>query len=152
MRFRLPTPKNKSWRYYLTLKILVGLIGLFLSVALHEMLHIVLHWNDIPKIGLFQNQESIVQILVWIPNEYDLSGEEIAAYAITVTVLIITIIFISGISDTEDTRTAGEILFPDDKEMQKMNPVDMLELADRANMHQIIHAPDHEEKPKTNTR
>lgn len=92
-----------------------------------------MHWNEIPRVELFPNHGAIVEILLWQPHGYDLEGEEIAAYAITLLVWLITIIIIFWIRDTHDKRSAGQILFPNDKKLQKMDTTKMLELSGQTN-------------------
>lgn len=112
------------------LRILVGAIGLFLSVALHELFHIVMHWQDIRHIDFFPTPWSMVQIDAVIPEGYDLAGEEMAAYGITLFVVFITALIIFKMKDSEDKRSSGEILFPDDDKMQHLKPSQMLELSE----------------------
>ena len=112
------------------LRILVGAIGLFLSVALHELFHIVMHWQDIRHIDFFPTPWSMVQIDAVIPEGYDLVGEEMAAYGVTLFVLFVTAFIIFKMKDSEDKRSSGEILFPDDDKMQHLKPSKMLELSE----------------------
>lgn len=119
-----------SSRGYLLTRVLVGLIGLTLAVVLHELFHIAMHWGRITHISLFPSPWSLVQIDTALPPGYDLEGEEIAAYGITLLVMFITTIIIFRIRDSEDGRSTSEILFPDDKEMQKLNPSEILELSE----------------------
>jgi hypothetical protein len=115
---------------YVWLQILVGLIGVVLSIVLHELFHVLMHFDQAPHIGLFPGHNgAIVEILVRLPPGYDLEGEEFAAYTITLLVLLITIVIIFWIRDAADKRSAGQILFPDDKKLQKMSPSEMLKLS-----------------------
>lgn len=132
-------PRYAIW----TTKIVVAIIGIIMSIALHEAFHIIVHWNDGPHVRLLSSQETLAEIIVWIPSGYDLEGEEIAAYTITLLTLIATAMIIYKIDDANDTRSAAEILFPDDKEMQKLNPDQMLELADRADFAEIHKTAEH---------
>lgn len=132
------TKQTKKPRYAIWItKIIIAVIGIILSIALHELFHVIVHWNDGPHIRLLSSQETLAEIIVWIPNGYDLEGEEIAAYTITLLTLIATAMIIYKIDDANDERSAAEILFPDDKEMQKLSPDQMLELADRADFAEI---------------
>lgn len=117
-------------RGYLAVRVLVGMLGLMLSLVLHELFHIVMHWNRITHINFFPNPWTAVEIDAWIPPGYDLEGEEIVAYGITLVVMLITTGIIFMIKDSEDKRSSGQILFPEDKEMQKLDPSRMLELSD----------------------
>lgn len=113
-----------------TLRVMVGFVGLFLSVALHELFHVAIHWSDIRHIDFFPTPWSMVQIDAAIPKDYDLAGEEMAAYGITLFVLFITALIIFKMKDSEDKRSSGEILFPDDANMQHLKPSKMLELSE----------------------
>lgn len=128
--------KKPRYAIWIT-KIIIAVIGVILSIALHELFHVIVHWNDGPHIRLLSSQETLAEIIVWIPNGYDLEGEEIAAYTITLLALIATAMIIYKIDDANDERSAAEILFPDDKEMQKLSPDQMLELVDRADFAEI---------------
>lgn len=125
---------------YLWVEILVGAVGLILSVVLHELFHVLMHLDQVEHIGLFPNHDAIVQIDTWLPPGYDIEGEEIIAYTITFAVMLLTAAIIFRIHDAGDKRSTAQILFPKDKDMQDLNPQELLELADRANAHQIIHA------------
>jgi hypothetical protein len=141
---------NKSRGKLWAIEIVVGLIGLILSIVLHELFHIALHWDHVPHINLFPGHDVVAEIQVQLPPGYDLEGEEVIAYIITIAVVLLTAAIMFRIYDAADKRTTGQILFPDDKEMQKLNPKEMLDLADRANSHRIIHAPDDPKKPDQN--
>lgn len=117
-------------RGYLAVRVLVGLVGVTLSVVLHELFHILMHWGRISHISLFPKWGTIVQIDTHLPPGYDLAGEEMAAYGITLVVIFITMVIIFKIGDSEDKRSSGQILFPKDKTMQKLKPSELLELSD----------------------
>lgn len=123
----MSTPSQKTQGYIVT-RLLVGVIGLILSIALHELFHIAMHWGRIKHIDFFPNLWTVVRIDATIPPGYDLNGEEIAAYGITLLVIIITTLIIFTIRDSEDKRTSSQILFPNDREMQKLGPSKMLGL------------------------
>lgn len=110
-------------------QILVGLIGLILSLVLHEAFHIAMHWQYIQHISLFPPGGVIARVDVALPPGYDIDGEEMVAYGITMIVMIITVIIMYRIRDTNDTRSAGEILFPKQKNLQKLSPSQMLKLS-----------------------
>jgi len=110
-------------------EIIVGIIGLILSIALHELFHVVMHWGYIRHIELFPNLTTIVQVDVWLPPGYDLEGEEVVAYGITLLVAIITVMIIFKMRDTNDGRSPSQILFPKDNKMQRLSPAEMLKLS-----------------------
>ena len=68
------------------------IIGLTLSVVLHELLHIILHWGNITAINFFPPNGNIVQVVANTPDGYNVMLEEIFAYAITAIAIIITVI------------------------------------------------------------
>ena len=120
---------SKEQRRSLATQYVVGLWGAFLSIALHEAFHIYMHWGSINRIEFFPNLTTIMQVDTVLPAGYDIEGEEIAAYCITLIVLIVTSVIIFKIRDTDDIRSAGQTLFPGNKKMQKMNPTQMLKLS-----------------------
>lgn len=124
MGTRVTKPKKD-----LHVQILIGILGFMLSLVLHELFHILVHWNHIRQIDFFPNALTIVQIDVMLPAGYDIEGEEIAAYGITLLVMILTVMAIYKVRDTDDKRSAGQILFPHDRKMQKLDPNEMLELS-----------------------
>lgn len=121
------TNKHNS---YLWAKICVGVIGVIASIVLHELFHVFVHWGDISGYSLFSRHGAVVELFVWAPQGYDLEGEEMFAYAITLATLLITVMLIFRIHDATDDRTAGQILFPNDKEMQKIPPAELLSMAE----------------------
>ena len=141
-------PANTS-RGYLAVRVLIGLLGLTLSVVLHELFHILMHWGEIRHISLFPRWGTIVEIDAKIPLGYDLVGEEMMAYAITLVVIFITLVIIFKIRDSEDKRSSGQILFPKDKEMRELNPSEMLELSDLDEMAPVDPKPKQKNKSRS---
>lgn len=121
--------QTKEKRRSLTAQILVGILGFILSIVLHEAFHIYMHRGYITHVELFPNLTTVVQIDTNLPPDYDLQSEEMVAYGITSLVIFITIMIIFKIRDTDDPRNAGQILFPKDSKMQKMNPSEMVKLS-----------------------
>lgn len=122
---------NKSHKYS-GVKVLVGLVGLLLSVVLHELFHVFMHWGEVVHIGLFPGHGVIAEVAVSTPGDYDLIGEEIAAYMITLLVILATAMIICKIHDATDKRSASQILFARDSDMQRLSTSELLELASRA--------------------
>ena len=87
--------------FLLDARVVVGSIGLFLSIALHELLHIILHWGNITMIGLFPSSGTIMQEIVVVPQGYNVGLEEAAAYTITMVTMITTIIVVWHIHDAK---------------------------------------------------
>lgn len=130
-RYNLDMNKRSSWSQgYIAVRVLVGVMGVILSLVLHELFHIVMHWGYITHVNFFPTPWTAVQIDASIPPGYDLNGEEIVAYGITLLVLLITTIIIFRIKDSEDERSTGQILFPDDRDMQTLSPSELLELSE----------------------
>ncbi len=100
-------PKNSH-----TSLIVVGVVGLLSSIALHEMVHIVSHWHQITGVRVFPNFYTVAELIIDLPPNYDLDGEEFLAYIISAAVLIATAIIMSKMYDAADTRTVSQILFP----------------------------------------
>lgn len=121
------TQKHDS---YLWAKICVGIIGVIMSIVLHELFHVLVHWDNISSYALFSRHGAVVELLVWAPRGYDLEGEEMFAYAITLATLLLTVMLIFRIHDATDDRTAAQILFPNNKEMQKIPPAELLSMAE----------------------
>lgn len=117
-------------RGYVIVAILIGLLGLTLSLVLHELFHIFMHWGSVRHVNFFPHLGALVEVDVALAPGYDLEGEEVAAYCITLLTILVTVAIIFMIGDSEDKRSSGQILFPNDKKMQKMNPSKMLELSE----------------------
>jgi hypothetical protein len=115
---------------YLWAKICIGIIGLILSIVLHELFHVLVHWGDVSGYTLFSRHGAVVELLVWAPEGYDLHGEEMFAYAITLATILLTVVIIFRLHDATDDRTAAQILFPNNKEMQQIPPAQLLGMAE----------------------
>lgn len=76
----------------------VLLIGLLLSIILHELFHYIIHYGHIIRVSFFTNN-NIVQIVTVTPKDYNVLVEELVAYAIITVVIILTIILITTIKD-----------------------------------------------------
>lgn len=126
------TPKPKPQRY-LWHKIVIMVIGLVLSVVLHEAFHIGVHWGEIESISFFQG-ESIAEIIVTKHSDSDIQNEEIAAYLITLLVIFFTVMIIYRINDATDTRTVRQILSEDSKDLQKMKSAEFAKLVGKTDL------------------
>jgi len=109
-------------------RVLVGLIGLLLSVLLHELFHVIMHWGHIVGVGLFTNPATIVEIVVSVPKGYSTDFEELIAYTITVLTMLVTVIIICKIHDAKDTRTFNQIIFPKNSEMHHLSTTEVMKL------------------------
>lgn len=123
----------KQLSKYLGHKIVIIITGLILSVVLHELFHIWMHWGDITSISFFQGG-SIAEMIVLEHRDNDIEGEELAAYLITLLVILLTIITVYKINDSTDTRTTQQIIFGSDKDAPKLKSSEFFKLADKADL------------------
>jgi len=100
------------FKYLTDIRLWYGLAGLFISVAAHELFHMVAHIGHIQKIELFPNIYTMVELTVDSPSLLTHDVEEAIAYTITILILFLTIIDIFAITDSRDKRSVAEILFP----------------------------------------
>ncbi len=113
--------------------LMVGIIGLFLSAALHELFHIALHWGHITAIRIFPNPSAIVEIDAAMTPNYDLQFEETIAYSITFAVVLITAIIMTKMVEACDSRTFSETLLPKWSTMSDLESQELVELAYKSN-------------------
>ena len=125
-------PHRYAWQ-----KVGIALTGILLSVVLHELFHILMHWGDITSISFFQGG-SIAEIIVLEHKGNDIEGEELAAYLITLLVMIVTVMTIYKISDATDNRSAQQIIFGSGNDAPKLQSGEFLRLADKAEILQDI--------------
>ena len=118
-------------RTFFNAKIIVALCGGFLSVALHELFHIVVHWGHITEIEVFSHHAAIVTITSRTSENYNVIIEEMIAYAITLITALITILILYRMYDIKDSRSFVATVFPRDKAMQQLSPEELYELAAR---------------------
>jgi hypothetical protein len=107
----------------------VGLFGIFLSIVLHELFHIIVHWGDIQSIRIFPHPTAIVEIIVSTPENYDVNYEEFIVYSITIIVLLFTACLITALSDKRNTKTLSEVLLPQWSELHTISQAEFLEIA-----------------------
>lgn len=101
---------KKCWRKLvrasLRLEIIIGVCGVILSVAMHELYHIVVHFGEIDAIHIFPDTQAIVEVLFTPTQHYNLAAEEAVAYTITMLTLILTAMLISDVHDARQTNIA----------------------------------------------
>lgn len=119
--------------HYTWQKVAIIITGLILSVVLHELFHIFMHWGDITSISFFRG-DSIAEMIVLEHRGNDIEGEELAAYLITLLVMILTVMTIYKINDSTDTRSAQQIIFGTDKDAPKIKSAEFLKLAGRVDL------------------
>lgn len=123
----------RQWHKYTGHKIAIAVIGILLSVVLHELFHVWMHWGDITSIGFFQGG-SIAEIIVIKHTGDDIEGEELAAYLITLLTMLVTLITLYKISDSTDQRSAQQIIFGDGKDAPNIKSAEFLKLANKADI------------------
>jgi len=123
---------RRSRRTLFSIQAFIAVVGIVLSVALHELFHVFVHWGSITHVHLFPNTHAIVEIGVNAPVGYTTELEEAFAYGVTMIVMIATIAVLYKISDVKDTRTFAETVFPNDSFMQSLSTDELFELAARA--------------------
>ncbi len=112
-------------------RILIGLIGFMCSVLFHEMFHVIMHWGDVTKVSVFTGSNAIAEVDAYIPRSYDIAGEEIAAYAITLITLLTTMAIISKVGNRQDNRTFSQTLSGKDNKLGQLTSKELMDLANR---------------------
>ena len=118
-------------RAFFNVKTVVAVGGILLSVLLHELFHVAMHWGSIQKVEFFTNHAAIVSITSSVPHGYDVQLEELIAYSITLVTLLITSAVVGSLHDKKDSRTALETVFPG---KSRMTNREFYELAARINL------------------
>lgn len=103
----------KTSRGYINTKLIIGGTGFVLSILLHELLHIIMHWHHIVGVQFFPDWFTVAELVVDLPAGYDLDSEEFIAYGISAAVLIVTAILIAKVHDDSDKRTVSQMIFPE---------------------------------------
>lgn len=98
----------------LNLKILVALCGILLSVAAHELFHVIVHWGEINTIHILPDSQAIVEVIFTPSTDYDLPIEEALAYTITMVTLILTAMLIGDIHDERNESASWQTIFERD--------------------------------------
>lgn len=113
------------------LKIVVGLYGMVFSVLLHELLHVLMHWGQVTHVSILPGNGAIAEIAATMPAGYDVAGEEMAAYMITLVTILITVAIICKIHDKTDRRSGRQLLEGNEPELQALNTAELFKLAQR---------------------
>lgn len=106
-------PTQKVIHNLFDARIIVGIIGVMLSIVLHEAFHIILHIGEIQSFSIFPDHNALVSIF-FVPStgDVDLAFEEATAYLITIITLVLTVMLINDIHEARDKRSVEQILFP----------------------------------------
>lgn len=78
------TDKTKSFLTYIS----IFAVGAVLSIVLHEAFHYAMHYGHIVRIDFFTNN-NIVQVVAMTPRGYNVLGEELVAYSITILTVVL---------------------------------------------------------------
>ncbi|MCA9338594.1 hypothetical protein KC949_03480 [Candidatus Saccharibacteria bacterium] len=123
MEFLASFGKKRAFLIGLTL-----LIGCTLSVVMHEFIHLALHPGNWGHLQWFPSPGVIAEINVELPADYDLEGEEMAAYLATGLMLMITAMAAADVYDATDKRQIGQILLKNELKSGKITPVEAIKL------------------------
>lgn len=134
---KVPTSKARKGALFLFLKIFVASVGVLLSIILHELYHIAVHWGNIQSVTLFPQTGVIVEIVSTAPPGHDTSFEEFIAYSITFTILFVTILSVLKIHDKGDTRDFRSSLLSRRSSLQELETFELIETAYKTNMFRI---------------
>ena len=124
----------KRIRKFIDIRTAVSVVGFVCAVMLHELFHIVMHWGEVTHLSFFTSMYTIAEVGARIDPEYDVVGEEIAAYLITLLVLLTTAIIVSRLHDHRDPRSFSQTLSGKRNELSQLSPSELLELAHRSNL------------------
>lgn len=108
-------------------RFLVAIGGGILSVALHELFHIIMHWGSITGIHLFGAGGAIAEVEFVAPPIYDINIEELCAYTITAVTLLLTVKLLWELQDALSTKTSNDILTQNIHTFDHMNPIELLD-------------------------
>jgi len=127
-----PQPSKPKRGYAgLGFSIFAGTIGVILSIMLHELFHVLMHWKTIVHFGVFVNPWTLVEIDVNEPEGYDFVTEEIMAYCITIVVIVITIYVIAKIHDHYDKKSLRQTLVPKGSSLSTLSKRDFMKIVRR---------------------
>lgn len=112
----------------------IAFLGVFLSIALHELFHILMHWNSIVSVKILPNIYTLVEVNSTSLHHYDTSLEELIAYSITLVTLLATAMLIVQINDSKDTRSFSEILLPKNSDIKNLSETEFFELVHKSEL------------------
>ncbi|MEO8691382.1 MAG: hypothetical protein ABI397_01195 [Candidatus Saccharimonas sp.] len=99
-----------------------------MSVILHELFHIIMHFGNISSIHLLPNIQTGVEITLINSTGFDPMAEELIAYLISISTLIVTANVICRVHDRNSSKTIQQILFGNSL-TRTIDPADILALA-----------------------
>ncbi|HMR73036.1 MAG TPA: hypothetical protein PKD68_03445 [Candidatus Saccharibacteria bacterium] len=98
-------------RLLLDARVWIGVFGLIMSIAAHELFHILVNWGRIAGVEFLADGHTLAIVVTETLPGYNVVFEEMMAYLITVTVLLLTIVLIGDVHSTKDNRTVAETIF-----------------------------------------
>ncbi len=98
------------------LRVITGLSGILLSIAAHELFHIIIHWGEIDSVHILPDSQAIVEVIFTPSAHYNLALEEGIAYLITMITLLLTAMLIGDIHDAKNTQPAHHVVLDSDFE------------------------------------
>lgn len=116
------------------LRTVITVVGLLMSVVLHELFHIIVHWGHIVRIQIFPDSGAIMEVTSLTQKGYDPQVEEGIAYLITMVTMLITAALVFTIHDKRDTRSFTQTVFPKNTDMQSLSRRELLQLAGRIHL------------------
>lgn len=129
------TPRVRRNRRALFLsQAIVACIGVGLSVVLHELFHVAMHWGSIESVHLFTSSGALVQIISHTQPGYNVNGEEAIAYTISFATLVITAVSIAAIHDAYDRRSFSQTVFHRSSPLHSIDKDELFALAARLNL------------------
>lgn len=97
---------------FFDIRVIIGVCGIALSILMHELFHLIMHWSEITSVHLLPNSHAIIEILFVPAHSYDLILEELFAYGITALTITLTATLIHDVNDQRDTRSVEQIIIP----------------------------------------
>lgn len=115
-------------------RVIIASVGILLSVVLHELFHMLVHFGNVVSFGFLNGSHAIAHVTVSAPAGYDVNFEEFIAYTITFSVLLMTAIVIWSISDSKDSRSFARHLLPKHSDMHGLSSDELYALVDKAGL------------------
>lgn len=131
----IPRGNFRGWdKRRVVLSLLIGIIGIILSIVLHELFHLLMHIGEVQSISLFANHHAIAQIMINVPVGYDIEIEELIAYTITVAVQAATIATIWKVNEKKDETFTQTLLGKRRNDLHDLTPLQLIELTHKHNL------------------
>lgn len=87
----------------------VIVVGVIASIVFHEVFHVLMHLGNVARVEIFPGKFTICEIVLKYPENYDLDGEEVAAYLISTVTLLVTGYMASRMYDSMDSRRIKDV-------------------------------------------